>query len=241
MLSLVPATVAHSTRHAARQCVQSRTLFSLPDLSSLSPLSGAGGSNSSQDPQTYHERKILPYKQSELYGIVTDVASYPKFLPFCTSGRVVSNSSFVAADGRPGTKMAAELAVGFMSFTESYTSDVTCIPHTSVEAVASSSTTLFQSLSTAWRFHPASAHSPHPTQGAPLSGSSQNPTSQPQPLASAAEATDAGPTLVTLDLSFSFSNPIHASISAAFFGQVSRMMVSAFEERCLELYGPGRR
>jgi len=52
---------------------------------------------------------------------------------------------------------------------------------------------------------------------------------------------DSGPTLVTLDLAFAFANPVHAAISAAFFGQVSKMMVNAFEERCLEVYGPGRK
>jgi coenzyme Q-binding protein COQ10 len=48
-----------------------------------------------------------------------------------------------------------------------------------------------------------------------------------------------GPTLVTLDLAFAFSNPVHATISAVFFGQVSKLMVKAFEERCMEVYGPG--
>ena len=48
-----------------------------------------------------------------------------------------------------------------------------------------------------------------------------------------------GPTLVTLDLTFAFANPVHAAVSASVFGQVSKMMVKAFEERCLEIYGPG--
>jgi coenzyme Q-binding protein COQ10 len=50
---------------------------------------------------------------------------------------------------------------------------------------------------------------------------------------------DHGPTLVTLDLSFLFANPAFAGASQLVFGQVSKMMVSAFEQRCLELYGPG--
>jgi coenzyme Q-binding protein COQ10 len=48
-----------------------------------------------------------------------------------------------------------------------------------------------------------------------------------------------GPTLVTLDLEYAFANPIHAAVSSAFFGQVSKMMVEAFEKRCLALHGPG--
>lgn len=55
-----------------------------------------------------------------------------------------------------------------------------------------------------------------------------------------AAAGDDNPTLVTLDLSFAFANPVHAAVSATVFGQVSKMMVKAFEERCLEIYGEGR-
>jgi coenzyme Q-binding protein COQ10 len=47
------------------------------------------------------------------------------------------------------------------------------------------------------------------------------------------------PTLVTLDLEFAFANPMYAMVSATFFGQVSKLMVKAFEERCLEVYGSG--
>ena len=43
----------------------------------------------------------------------------------------------------------------------------------------------------------------------------------------------AGPTLLTLDLSYAFANPLHAAVSSTFFGQVSKLMVEAFEKRCL--------
>lgn len=69
----------------------------------------------------------------------------------------------------------------------------------------------------------------------PLSG----PAPDPPNADVATDHPDKGPTLVTLDLAFSFSSPVHAAVSAAFFGRVSKMMVSAFEERCLDLYGPG--
>ncbi len=55
-----------------------------------------------------------------------------------------------------------------------------------------------------------------------------------------AEQANTTPTLVTLDLSFAFANPVHAAVSATFFGQVSKMMVQAFEERCLDIYGKGK-
>jgi coenzyme Q-binding protein COQ10 len=53
------------------------------------------------------------------------------------------------------------------------------------------------------------------------------------------DSSDAGPTLLSLDLSYAFANPVHAAVSGTFFGKVSAMMVRAFEERCIEVYGPG--
>jgi len=51
---------------------------------------------------------------------------------------------------------------------------------------------------------------------------------------------DIGPALLSLELSFAFASPVHAAVSNTFFGKVSTMMVKAFEERCLKVYGPGR-
>ncbi|RDB22646.1 Coenzyme Q-binding protein COQ10 B, mitochondrial [Hypsizygus marmoreus] len=193
-----------------------RSLFTLPKLSDLSPWN--------TETQTYHERKILPYGQKELYDIVADVASYHHFIPFCTGSRIVTPSLPQAhKDLLTPSVMEAELTVGFLAFTERYVSQVTCTPYRSVKAEASSSTPLFETLSTVWQFQPASAQSPHASFQSlqPHTGSEQQPT------------------LVTLDLAYAFANPLHASISSAFFGQVSKLMVKAFEERCLEVYGHG--
>ena len=126
-----------------------RSFFTLPDLSKLSPFSQPDGP--SPAPQTYNERKILPYvfrlllvwqtinglrlpscryKPSQLYDVVTDVESYPKFLPFCASARVLSR---VPASADKPLSMQAEMSVGFLSFKESYVSDVICFPKRSVE------------------------------------------------------------------------------------------------------------
>ncbi|KIK98005.1 hypothetical protein PAXRUDRAFT_135134 [Paxillus rubicundulus Ve08.2h10] len=199
-----------------RRC---RTFFTLPSLSSLEP-----------EPQTYHERKIFPYRPNELYQIVADVASYPAFVPYCTASRILERKA--CQDGV--TVMDVELTVGFLAFKESYVSKVTCKPFESVHAVASSSTPLFKTLTTVWRFQPASSDSPHFSMGPPRHGCEQSYrgiTSGTFP--------GSGPTLVTLDLAFAFANPVHATISATFFGQVSKLMVKAFEERCIAMYGPG--
>ena len=181
----------------------------------------------------------------QLYEVVADIASYPRFIPFCTGSRILSKSRQRESATSPLT-MDAELTIGFLSMKESYVSKVTCKPYISVEvrmivriavpcltkcflqAVASSTTPLFKTLSTTWRFQPASPNSPHSSAGH-LSSYPSSTSFQP----------NRGPTLVTLDLAFAFANPVHATVSATFFGQVSRLMVKAFEERCLEVYGPG--
>lgn len=216
------------------RCVSSRrSIFTLPDLSSLSPFSGSDGKGP-QEIQTYHERKIFPYKPSQLHSLVSDIESYPRFLPFCTGARILSRTP---ASVNETETFQAEMTVGFLTFKESYVSDVKSRPNEYVEVVASSSTPLFKTLNTTWRFQPASPQSPHPSWGSSL----PDPPSAASSAASPAAQRDAGPTLVTLDLAFSFANPVHAAVSATFFGQVSKMMVKAFEKRCLDIYGPGNK
>ncbi|KAH9046768.1 dehydrase and lipid transport-domain-containing protein [Lactarius hengduanensis] len=215
-------------------------LFKLPDLTSFpSPF----GDSSGVKPQTYHEHKVLPYTRRQLYAVVADVGSYaPSFLPFCTRSRVLRprppSTTTPPTPPRPNAQsgalqMEAELTVAFLAFTEHYTSRVTCVPHESVRAVAVSSTPLFKMLETTWRFQPA-ASAPTSTSGS--HGLRRN---HLPPRPESAGANDTGPTLLSLDLAFEFANPLHGAVSGAFFGKVSALMVKAFEERCVKVYGPG--
>ena len=101
----------------------------------------------SHAPQTVHESKVLPYvthshplplilahalpryTQKELYEVVSNVESYPRFIPYCSGSRILERQSH--EDGKHFMK--AELTVGFKPFNVSYTSHVTCIPHSFVE------------------------------------------------------------------------------------------------------------
>ncbi|KAF8267437.1 hypothetical protein EI94DRAFT_1730533 [Lactarius quietus] len=127
--------------------------------------------------------------------------------------------------------MEAELTVAFLTFTERYTSRVTCVPNDSVRAVAVSSTPLFKMLETTWRFQPATSTSPNRTR-TDVDGTLASPV---RPASEGID--DIGPTLLSLDLSYEFANPVHAAVSGAFFGKVSTLMVKAFEERCVKVYG----
>lgn len=88
-----------------------------------------------------------------------------------------------------------------------------------IQAVASSSTPLFKTLSTTWSFQ-----STAPTSSTTSTGG---------------HTSDApGPTLVSFDLTYEFSNPLHGGVSSTFFGQISKLMIAAFADRCESIYGP---
>lgn len=74
----------------------------------------------------HHKR----YTQKQLYDVVSDTDSYHRFLPFCTSSRVVSRPPPGAA---PSVPTKVELSVGFMGVEQSYISDVFCTPNERVE------------------------------------------------------------------------------------------------------------
>ncbi|KAF7352818.1 hypothetical protein MVEN_01248700 [Mycena venus] len=197
------------SRHGVSRLVSTRRrhIFSLPDLSNILP----GGTT---ELQTYREQKSLPYTRQQLYKVVSDVGSYQHFIPFCSASRVLSTTD----ETQIPILMDAELTVQFLAFKESYVSRVTCVPLESVKALASSSTPLFKELTTTWRFQSISEGGVSPV--IPLNTSTATPA-----------------TLVKLDLAFAFASPIHAAVSSSFFGQVSKLMVDAFEGRCAEVYG----
>jgi coenzyme Q-binding protein COQ10 len=63
----------------------------------------------------HSENRHLPYTPDQLFDLVADVRSYPKFLPWVVAVRVRSDSD---------TEMVADLAVGFRAIKETFTSKV---------------------------------------------------------------------------------------------------------------------
>jgi coenzyme Q-binding protein COQ10 len=90
-------------------------------------------------------------------------------------------------------------------------------------------------LTRAGSFSPASNLSPHPTTP------STSPPTNPRVPNDTSLASDPfkGPTLLTINLAFEFSNPLHRIASQAVLPKVADKMVQAFERRCLEVYGRG--
>ena len=73
---------------------------------------------------THSETKRLPYTARQMYDLVADVGSYPKFLPWNSAARV---RSCCPIDGG-GMVMEADLVISFKVFRERFTSRVTLWP-----------------------------------------------------------------------------------------------------------------
>jgi coenzyme Q-binding protein COQ10 len=71
----------------------------------------------------HHETRTLRWSPEQMYALVADVASYPKFLPWCAAARINRRRPI---DG--GEVMEADLVISFKVFRESFGSRVTLRP-----------------------------------------------------------------------------------------------------------------
>lgn len=69
------------------------------------------------------ETRVLPYTAQQMYGLVADVESYPKFLPWNSAARIRSRR---AIEG--GEVLEADLVISFKVFRERFGSRVTLWP-----------------------------------------------------------------------------------------------------------------
>lgn len=75
----------------------------------------------------HHETRRLPYSAKEIYDLVADVESYPKFLPWNAAARIRSRKP--VENGAPGDEvMEADLVISFKVFRERFGSRVTLLP-----------------------------------------------------------------------------------------------------------------
>jgi coenzyme Q-binding protein COQ10 len=70
----------------------------------------------------FRDRRHVPYSAAEMFRLVSDVESYPKFVPLCEGMRVRRRTPL--AEGIE--VVVAEMQVGFKAICERYTSRVTC-------------------------------------------------------------------------------------------------------------------
>lgn len=74
------------------------------------------------------ETRVLPWKAAQIYDLVADVASYPKFLPWTAAARIRSVTPAGDHD-----VMLADLVISFKVFREKFGSKVTLWPQTRID------------------------------------------------------------------------------------------------------------
>lgn len=119
----------HGSSPRSQVLVAQRRFLTLPDLSKLSPFGPV--SNGADKCETYHEKVTLPFAKSRLFDIVSNVDEYQSFVPYCVQSDVDSSSERQISEST--REFLAELAIGYGSFRESYTSKVIIVEGESVQ------------------------------------------------------------------------------------------------------------
>tara|TARA_E500000178_G_C16794936_1_gene649750 strand:- start:401 stop:835 length:435 start_codon:yes stop_codon:yes gene_type:complete len=92
--------------------------------------------------QDYRSKTTLPYTPEQLFDIVIDVESYPEFLPWCLSSKVINRTDKY--------NFVANLNVGYKALDEQYTSRIKSKFASEINSIAISGP--FKKLDSTWNF-----------------------------------------------------------------------------------------
>ncbi|MBK1663703.1 ubiquinone-binding protein [Rhodospirillum rubrum] len=144
---------------------------------------------------THAEKRFLPYQPEQMYDLVADIESYPRFLPWCLASRIKK---------REGDVVWADLVIGFKMVRERFTSRVELDPKHKISVTYAEGP--FKYLNNHWVFDPG----------------------------------ENGGVMIDFYVDFEFKSPLLQKIIGALFSEAVRLMVSSFERRAEQLYGPKR-
>ncbi|WP_028464892.1 type II toxin-antitoxin system RatA family toxin [Nisaea denitrificans] len=68
---------------------------------------------------THAEQRVVPFTPEQLYDLIADIQRYPEFLPWCVGARIRK---------RDGSRIVADLVIGYKLIRERFTSTVTLSP-----------------------------------------------------------------------------------------------------------------
>ncbi|EPY49794.1 ubiquinone binding protein Coq10 [Schizosaccharomyces cryophilus OY26] len=100
--------------------------------------------------ECFRASKLMPYKPSFLFRLISDIDEYERFVPFCQKSKVTSR------DLTTGLPNKADLTIGFGNFCETFDSRVVCDPVARTVLADASHHQLFQHLKTNWEIVEAS-------------------------------------------------------------------------------------
>lgn len=93
--------------------------------------------------KSVHKSVLIWYTPAEMYALVTDVARYPEFLPWCSHARVLSETA---------SGMTAEVGIAFKGVKQSFTTRNEHVPDREVRLHLVDGP--FSRLEGDWRFTP---------------------------------------------------------------------------------------
>jgi ribosome-associated toxin RatA of RatAB toxin-antitoxin module len=93
--------------------------------------------------KSIHKSVLLWYSADEMYALVTDVAKYPEFLPWCDRSRVIDQSE---------TSMTAEVGLSLKGIRQSFTTHNMHVPGREVQLKLVDGP--FSNLDGVWQFIP---------------------------------------------------------------------------------------
>jgi ribosome-associated toxin RatA of RatAB toxin-antitoxin module len=93
--------------------------------------------------KTVHKSVLLWYSADEMYALVTDVARYPEFLPWCDEARVIDEDE---------AGMTAEIGLSFGGMRQGFTTRNTHVPGREVRLKLVDGP--FSDLDGVWKFEP---------------------------------------------------------------------------------------
>lgn len=96
---------------------------------------------------------LVGYSAKQMYDLVEDIESYPRFLPWCRSARVVERRDGVTA--KDGVTVAV-LSVGLKGINQSFTTENTNTPGESIRMRLVEGP--FSSFRAAWKFQVLEEH-----------------------------------------------------------------------------------
>ena len=154
---------------------------------------------------------LLWYSAREMYALVVDVESYPKFLPWCDSSTILERRDADPAAG-VAAGMTARLGLHFAGVRQSFTTRNEQVEDASVRLKLVDGP--FSTLDGLWQFKP-------------LRQDATQPPNPDEPVACRIE----------FDLSYAFSNRAFEAVLSPVFDRVANTFVDSFVKRAAQVYG----